>query len=105
MTQPAPGNYPAQGPVPARQPNNHLVFAILVTIFCGFPAFIFGIVAIVKAAQVNGLWTQGRYAEAQQSADSAKKWAWWGVIIGLIVIAIYVIVAVATNGFNMETTT
>ena len=42
-----------------------------------------GIVAIVKSASVNGLWAQGRYAEAQAAADSAKKWVTWSVIVWL----------------------
>ncbi|WP_369740895.1 CD225/dispanin family protein [Mycobacterium servetii] len=41
----------------------------------------FGIVATVKSGQVNALWAQGRYVEAQASADSAKKWVMWSVII------------------------
>jgi TRAP-type mannitol/chloroaromatic compound transport system permease small subunit len=67
-------------------PNNHLVSAILVTLFC-MP--ITGIIAIVKSSQVSGLWAQGQYAEAQASADSAKKWVKWSIIIwvGLVVLS------------------
>lgn len=85
------GAYPPAG----AQPNNNLVWAILVTIFCCLPL---GIVSIVKAAQVSGLWAQGRYAEANQAAQDAKKWAMWGAIIGVIGIVIYLIIAV-TSGF------
>src|ERR1700749_302289 len=88
MTQP-PG-YPPQQPA-AQQPNNYLVWAILVTVLC-FP--ITGIVTIVKAASVNGLWTQGRYAEAQAAADSAKKWVRWSVIIWVVLVVIYVVILV-----------
>ena len=57
MTQPPPPpGYPPQQPV-GQVPNNYLVWSILVTIFCCIP---FGIVAIVKSSQVNGLWAQGR---------------------------------------------
>lgn len=80
MTQQPPGG--------GTQPSSHLAFAILVTLFCCLP---FGIVSIVKASQVNGLWAQGRYADAQQSSASARKWAMWGAIIGVIVIVIYAI--------------
>jgi hypothetical protein len=73
------------------------VWSILVTIFCCIP---FGIVAIVKSSQVNGLWAQGRYAEAQASAESAKKWVIWSVVVGLIVNAILIGVNVATMNSN-----
>jgi hypothetical protein len=63
-----------------------------VTVFCCLP---FGIVAIVKSSQVNGLWAQGRYAEAQASADSARKWAIWAAVIGVVVGIIYAIIAIA----------
>jgi hypothetical protein len=88
--QPPPGSYqPApQGQPPGPAPSNHLVLGILVVIFCALPGIVCGIVSIVKATQVNGLWAQGQYAAAQQSANSAKKWAIWGAIIGLIFIVV-----------------
>ena len=52
--------------------------------------------AIVKSSQVNGLWAQGQYAEAQAAADSAKKWVTWAVVVGLIVNVIIIGVNVAT---------
>ena len=82
---PAGGAYPPPG---GAQPNNNLVWAILVTVFCCLPL---GIVSIVKATQVSGLWAQGQYAEAQKAADDAKKWAMWGAIIGAIAIVIWII--------------
>jgi hypothetical protein len=102
--QPPPPGYPPQPPgyppqPPAGQaPNNYLVWSILVTLFCCIP---FGIVAIIKSSQVNGLWAQGRYAEAQASADSAKKWVIWAVIVGFIVNAIIITV----NMMSMNTNT
>lgn len=90
MTQPPPPpGYPPQQPA-GQPPNNHLVMAIIGILFC-LP---FGIVAVVKSSQVNGLWAQGQYAEAQASAESAKKWAMWSIIIGVVVSVIYVILAV-----------
>jgi predicted secreted protein len=110
MTEQPPGNYPPPQPYSGgaypppgqgqvAQPNNHLVFAILTTLFCCLPL---GIVSIVKASQVNGLWAQGRYPEAQQSAASAKKWAMWSAILGIVVIVVYAIVAVA-GGMSFDT--
>jgi hypothetical protein len=91
---PPPGNYypPPQGPGgpggPTGQPDSNLVWGILVTVLCCLPL---GIVSIVKATQVSGLWGQGRYAEAQKAADDAKKFAMWGAIAGVVVGVIYLI--------------
>jgi predicted secreted protein len=89
---PPPPGYPPQQPPAGQAPNNHLVWSILVTLFCCLPL---GIVAIVKSSQVNGLWAQGQYAEAQASADSAKKFIVWSVVIGIVVGIIYAIIAIA----------
>lgn len=88
--QPPPPGYPPPQPA-AQQPNNYLVWAILATVLC-FP--ITGIVAIVKAASVSGLWAQGRYAEAQAAADSAKKWVRWSVIIWVVLVVVYLAIIV-----------
>lgn len=80
-----------------------MAFAILTTLFC---CLLFGVVSIVKASQVNGLWAQGRYTEAQQSSDSAKKWALWSLIAGIIVIVIYgILYATGTMSMDVNTTT
>src|ERR1700758_3987632 len=94
---PPPPGYQPQQPPAAQAPNNYLVWSILVTLFCCLPL---GIVAIVKSSQVNGLWAQGRYAEAQASADSARKWVIWSVVIGLVVGIIYAIIAIAGGMAN-----
>lgn len=97
---PPPGNYPPpppsggtplppQGGAPAGQPNNNLIWGILVTVLCCLPL---GIVSIVKSTQVSGLWAQGRPAEAQKAADDAKKFAVWGAIAGVIVFVIVIII-------------
>jgi hypothetical protein len=80
MAQPPPPGYPPQPPA-AQAPNNYLVGSILVTLFCCLPL---GIVAIVKSTQVNGLWAQGRYAEAQAAAATAKKLVIWTLITGVV---------------------
>jgi len=83
-----PGGYgPAQ---PA--PNNYLVWAILSTVLCCLPL---GIVSIVEAAQVNGLWAQGRPDEARAAAASAKKFAIIAAIVGAVILVAYVIVLIA----------
>jgi hypothetical protein len=100
MTQQPPGNYPPPQPQGA-QPSSHLVFAILTTLFCCLP---FGVVAIVKASQVNGLWAQGNYPAAQAASASAKKWAMWSLIAGVVVFVIYGIL-IAVGAVNMDFST
>jgi hypothetical protein len=74
------------------------VWSILVTLFC-FP--ITGIVAIVKAASVNGLWAQGLRAESEVASASARKWVMWSVVIWAVWVVIVLIFSVA-GGLNSE---
>lgn len=60
---------------------NHLVWAILATIFCCLP---FGIVAIVYAAQVDGKVAAGDYAGAVETSKKAKTWCWVSFAVGLV---------------------
>ncbi|MGX9792368.1 CD225/dispanin family protein [Mycobacterium sp. MMS18-G62] len=93
----------AQQLPPAQQPSSHLVFAILTTLFCCLPL---GIVSIVKASQVSGLWAQGNYAGAQAASDSARKWAMWSAILGIAAIVIYgVLIAAGVIDMNIDTST
>ena len=52
---------------------NHLVWAILATIFCCPPT---GIVSIVYAVQVDRLVAAGSFAGARKASENAKSWAW-----------------------------
>ena len=54
MSEQVPGVIETKPPMP----DNHLVGAILATLFCCVP---FGIVAIVQAAQVNSAYNSGNY--------------------------------------------
>ena len=72
-------------------PSNHLVWAILCTIFCCLPL---GIVSIVYASKVNSQWAIGDYAGAESSAGKAKTWALVGTIIGAFVYLLYGIAGV-----------
>jgi hypothetical protein len=82
---------------PAHQPDSNLVRGILCTVLCCLPL---GIVSIVYASKVSGLWAQGRYAEAQEASANAKKWAIWGAVAGVIVGIIYAIIAAAGGMSN-----
>ena len=98
---PPPGNFPPPGSgAPSGQPDNNLVWGILATVLCCLPL---GIVSIVKATQVSGLWAQGRYPEAQQAADDAKKFAMWGAIAGVVVIVLYLVFSLVV-GVSMFST-
>ncbi|MBN6054103.1 CD225/dispanin family protein [Nonomuraea sp. RK-328] len=89
-----PGGYGA----PQTPPDNHLVAAILTTLFCCLPL---GIVSIVKSSQVNSKWQVGDFQGAVQASEEAKTWwkrsliagiIWWVlVIIGYVLL--FVIVA------------
>ena len=105
--QPAGWQAPQPGWQGQREPENYLVWAILCTVLCCLPL---GIVSIVYSTKVSGLWSQGRYAEAQAAADSAKKWAIIAAIVGAVVAVIgvvlwFVFFAVAISNLPSTTTT
>ncbi len=77
--------------VTRQRPDNYLVWAILSTVLCCIP---FGIVAIVKSTKVDTLWNDGRYDEAVQSAQDAKKWAIIAAGSALAVSAIYMLIMI-----------
>jgi len=68
------------------QVNNNMVKAVLCTLFCCLPL---GIVAIIKASEVNGKLAAGDVAGAQMSAAEADKWANIGIIISLVGLGLY----------------
>jgi hypothetical protein len=72
------------------KPDNNMVWGILTTIFCCLPL---GIVSIVFAAKVDTLYKEGKYAEAQDAAAQAKKYAMWAAIIGGAMAVILVLLA------------
>jgi hypothetical protein len=86
-------------------PDNHLVAAILTTLFCCLP---FGIVSIVKSSQVNSKWQAGDYNGAMQASEEAKTW-WkraliFGAIINILIVIGYILlfVVVAANTSNLN---
>lgn len=79
-------------------PPNHLVWAILSTLFCCLPL---GIASIVFAAQVNGKWAAGDVAGAQDSSRKARQFALWGTIIGVVLVVLYgILLAVGALSVN-----
>jgi len=67
----------------------YLAQAILVTLLCCLP---FGIVAIVYAAQVNGLLAGGQYEMALEKSRSARTWCWVAFLCGLVPLVVWLLV-------------
>ena len=70
------------------QPDNYLVWAILVTVLCCLP---FGVASIIYSVKVGSLYAQGDYNGAVDASQKAKKFAMIGGIGGLVFIIVYVI--------------
>ncbi len=83
---PAPRHVPRTGYAAGQVPN-HLVWAILATLFCCLPA---GIVAIVYAAQVDGKLASGDYAGAVEASNNASMWSWISFGSIFVIIILYV---------------
>ena len=78
---------------PREHVPNHLVWAILATLFCCLPT---GIAAIVYAAQVNGKLEAGNVSGARKASDNAKMWSWISFGLGLVFgLAYFVLIAAA----------
>ena len=70
------------------QVPNHMVGAILSTVFC---CVIGGVIAIVYASQVNTRLAAGDIAGAQSASKAAYGWITANVIIGLIGSLFYIL--------------
>ena len=88
QAQPPPFGYgqpqygqPQYGQPVGTPPPNHLVWAILTTLFCCLPL---GIVSIVFAAQVNNKWSTGDMAGAVQASRKAKNFAIWSAVVTVV---------------------
>ncbi len=72
---------------PAVPPPNYLWQSIVVTVLCCLP---FGVVGIVYASKVDGLFLAGHVAEAYQASRQAKTWTIVGLCTGLVALLIYI---------------
>lgn len=86
------GSYGSDPYAAGPKPSSYLVWAILTTLFCCLP---FGIVSIVQAAKVDGLWSGGNYDGARAASQSARKWALIAAAVGVGLFVLWVIFAVS----------
>lgn len=80
------------GPAGTPPPPNHLVWAIVSTLFCCLPL---GIASIVFAAQVNSKWAAGDVNGAMEASKKARSFALWATIVGVVLVVLYVVLLVA----------
>lgn len=90
----APSGGPSNGGMVV--PKNYMVEAIVVTVVsflccCSPISIILGIIAIVKANNVNPEFERGNLNEAISNADAAKKLTLWAAIIAVAFYVIYII--------------
>ena len=77
---------------------NHLVWAILSTLFCCLPL---GIVSIVHASQVDGRRAAGDLVGARTASDKAKFWAMLSAGIALVPLTLYILFVVVLGGIGV----
>lgn len=84
---------PYNGAPGMQRVDNHLVWAILVTLFCCLPL---GIPAIIYACQVDEKLRKGDLTGATESSKNAKTFCWIAFGVGLAIIAIFIIWLIVT---------
>lgn len=77
---------------PAHHPEipNHLIWAILSTLFCCLPL---GIVSIVHASKVDGLRLAGNYEGAREMSRKALNWAIYSAVALPVVVVLWILFA------------
>jgi len=65
--------------VPAREAPDHLVMAILATVFCCLPL---GVVGIVRASECKAQRAVGNRELALAHSRAAKTWSLWAILLG-----------------------
>lgn len=77
-------------PQPAMpKPSSNMVLAILSTLFCCLPL---GLVGIVYASKVDGLYASGDYAGAAAASKSARNWSLIGAIGAIVISVLYLLI-------------
>ena len=70
------------------KPPNYLAFSIITTLFC---CWIFGVIAIIYAAQVDAKWASGDYRGAEAASATAKLWCWLSFGSMFVIMGIYLV--------------
>lgn len=79
--------------IPAKEIPDHLIMAILATVFCCLP---FGIVGIVRAAECKAQRATGNRELAVKNSKAARKWSLWSIGCGVCLFAAYLIFVYCT---------
>lgn len=77
------------------RPSNNLLWAILSTLFCCLPL---GIMSVISAAKVDGLYNDGKFSEARIESNKALKHAKNAFFVAVIISAIYFLFKVCSGG-------
>ena len=98
------GGQPNAGLIP---PKNYMTESIIVTIISflccsSFISLILGIIAIVKANNVNLEFAKGNYDGAGKNADMAKKLTIWAAIVAVIQFILIVILIFVLLGLGIS---
>ena len=83
-----------------KAPENHLVLAILTTLFCCLPT---GIIALVYAIQTNSAITAGNLEAAAINSQKAKFWGMLGFWIGLGSVLLYAVLTLIAGILGVAT--
>jgi len=72
------------------RPRSHLAWAVLATLFCCLPT---GILAVVYAAKVDGLFNAGDYVSAREASRHARDWVLIsvGAIVALVAVLVFAV--------------
>jgi hypothetical protein len=71
------------------KPGSNMILAVLTTVCCCLPL---GIVGIVYASKVDGLYFAGDYAGALAAAKSARTWSVIGIVASFVISLIYLLI-------------
>lgn len=81
-------NHQERNDEPCIKPNNNFVWGIICTIMCCLPL---GIISIICSSRVDSLWESGAYSQAIEEASKAKKYAIWGMILGIVLSILFIV--------------